>query len=360
MQMPGRKLSGGYRYGFNGKENDNEVKGEGNQQDYGARIYDGRIARWLSGDPLEVKYPSQSPFVYAANIPISAHDPDGKLVIFIGGLRLWHAAFDQDKFFGGGRIHKTDVYNYWSTDKNSFGEKSNIALMFRERLKDHNDYYTSGSSQWDSQAEDRFDDGRMKARTFHAMVESGKIVLAKDETIKVISHSQGGAHAAGYVEQLQSYKDGDGKPLYKVEVIYYITPHQPTDIRHPAGVRGIQYSHPGDPVASDAPWWMPNGGSKFGKINGVNSKDFDGLPENIFSLHTKIILVFEDNIIEPTIVRGPASVRDTLKDPIDINFFLRKDEALEEPFWMRMEGSPSDMVTAFINALVKRLDECKI
>jgi hypothetical protein len=64
--------------------------------------------------------------------------------------------------------------------------------------------------------------------------------------------------------------------LYKVEVIYYITPHQPTDIRHPAGVRGIQYSHPGDPVASDAPWWMPNGGSKFGKINGVNSKDFDG------------------------------------------------------------------------------------
>ena len=37
-QMPGRTvtLSGveGYRYGFNGKENDNEVKGAGNQQDY--------------------------------------------------------------------------------------------------------------------------------------------------------------------------------------------------------------------------------------------------------------------------------------------------------------------------------------
>jgi len=40
MVMPGRKYSGspGYRYGFNGKENDNEVKGEGNQQDYGLRI----------------------------------------------------------------------------------------------------------------------------------------------------------------------------------------------------------------------------------------------------------------------------------------------------------------------------------
>ncbi len=41
-----------YRYGFNGKENDNEVKGEGNQQDYGFRIYDPRLGRFLSVDPL--------------------------------------------------------------------------------------------------------------------------------------------------------------------------------------------------------------------------------------------------------------------------------------------------------------------
>ena len=41
MQMPGRKYNqanSNYRYGFNGKENDNEIKGEGNQQDYGLRI----------------------------------------------------------------------------------------------------------------------------------------------------------------------------------------------------------------------------------------------------------------------------------------------------------------------------------
>lgn len=37
-----------YRYGFNGKENDNEVKGEGNQQDYGMRIYDPRLGKFLS------------------------------------------------------------------------------------------------------------------------------------------------------------------------------------------------------------------------------------------------------------------------------------------------------------------------
>jgi hypothetical protein len=37
--------AGGYSYGVNGKENDNEVKGEGNQQDFEARIYDLRAGR---------------------------------------------------------------------------------------------------------------------------------------------------------------------------------------------------------------------------------------------------------------------------------------------------------------------------
>jgi RHS repeat-associated protein len=40
---------GAYRFGFNGKEKDNEVKGgDGLQQDYGMRIYDSRLERFLS------------------------------------------------------------------------------------------------------------------------------------------------------------------------------------------------------------------------------------------------------------------------------------------------------------------------
>jgi RHS repeat-associated protein len=77
MQMPGRKLSGGYRYGFNGKENDNEVKGEGNQQDYGMRIYDGRIGKFLSVGPLTKQYPWYTPYQFAGNKPIWATDLDG-------------------------------------------------------------------------------------------------------------------------------------------------------------------------------------------------------------------------------------------------------------------------------------------
>ncbi len=77
MQMPGRKLSGGYRYGFNGKENDNEVKGEGNQQDYGMRICDGRIGKFLSVDPITSSYPMLTPYQFSSNRPIDGIDLDG-------------------------------------------------------------------------------------------------------------------------------------------------------------------------------------------------------------------------------------------------------------------------------------------
>jgi RHS repeat-associated protein len=75
MAMPGRTYSsGGYRYGFNGKENDNEVKGTGNQQDYGMRIYDPRLGRFLSVDPLSIGYPMLTPYQFASNRPIDGID----------------------------------------------------------------------------------------------------------------------------------------------------------------------------------------------------------------------------------------------------------------------------------------------
>ncbi len=75
-------LASGYRYGFNGKENDNEVKGEGGQQDYGLRIYDPRIGKFLSVDPLTKGYPSWSPYPFAMSSPISGIDLDGGEFLF--------------------------------------------------------------------------------------------------------------------------------------------------------------------------------------------------------------------------------------------------------------------------------------
>jgi RHS repeat-associated protein len=78
MLMPSRKYSianTNYRYGFNGKENDNDI--ENGAQDYGMRIYDGRTGRFLSIDPIASDYAFYSPYQFAGNKPIVAADLDG-------------------------------------------------------------------------------------------------------------------------------------------------------------------------------------------------------------------------------------------------------------------------------------------
>jgi len=77
-EMPGLKKEGDYRYGFNGMEKDDEIKGDGNSLDFGARIYDPRVGRWLSLDPAADEYPSLSPYNYVSNSPLVMIDPDGR------------------------------------------------------------------------------------------------------------------------------------------------------------------------------------------------------------------------------------------------------------------------------------------
>ncbi len=80
--MPGLSdLGGDHRYGFNGMEKDDEVKGNGNSLDFGARIYDPRIGRWLSPDPYEKLYTPIAPYAFALNSPIKLLDEDGNVVV---------------------------------------------------------------------------------------------------------------------------------------------------------------------------------------------------------------------------------------------------------------------------------------
>ena len=66
-----------YRYGFNGKEKDNEIYGTDDAYDFGARIYDSRLGRWLAIDRGFKKYADVSPFAFGKNNPIVFVDPDG-------------------------------------------------------------------------------------------------------------------------------------------------------------------------------------------------------------------------------------------------------------------------------------------
>ncbi|MEO0726877.1 MAG: RHS repeat-associated core domain-containing protein, partial [Bacteroidota bacterium] len=79
MDMAGRSLNfDDYRFGFNGKEADTENEwGAQTHYDYGFRIYNPGIARFLSVDPLAPEYPELTPYQFASLTPIWAIDLDG-------------------------------------------------------------------------------------------------------------------------------------------------------------------------------------------------------------------------------------------------------------------------------------------
>ncbi|MEW4925431.1 RHS repeat-associated core domain-containing protein [Algibacter sp. 2305UL17-15] len=109
MTLPNRSgNAGSYRYGFQGQEKDDEIKGEGNSLNYKYRMHDPRVGRFFAVDPLTHKYPHYSPYAFSGNKVISHGELEGleeywviygdKLKVWKGeeGLKLYsskHAAF---------------------------------------------------------------------------------------------------------------------------------------------------------------------------------------------------------------------------------------------------------------------------
>ncbi|MEN7549991.1 RHS repeat-associated core domain-containing protein [Rapidithrix thailandica] len=85
--MPSRNYSDeNYRYGFNGKENDKDFGNQHLIQDYGFRLYNPEIGKFLSVDPLTKSFPMLTPYQFASNTPIMAIDLDGlEASLAIGG-----------------------------------------------------------------------------------------------------------------------------------------------------------------------------------------------------------------------------------------------------------------------------------
>ncbi len=108
MVMPGMSYQGSedYRYGFNCMEQDDEVKGNDNSIDFGARMYNPRIGRWFSTDPLEKKFPFASTYAFTVNNPIVFYDVDGRTIDPINSKGLAQ--------FRKAMLHTnkgTDIYN---------------------------------------------------------------------------------------------------------------------------------------------------------------------------------------------------------------------------------------------------------
>jgi RHS repeat-associated protein len=71
MPLPNKQITdGNYRYNFQGQEKDPETGMEA----FELRLWDGRLGRWLSVDPM---HEFDSPYIGMGNNPINVIDPDG-------------------------------------------------------------------------------------------------------------------------------------------------------------------------------------------------------------------------------------------------------------------------------------------
>lgn len=148
MAMPGRNALNPelYRYGFNGMEKDDEIKGKGNSYDFGARVYDPRLGRWLSLDPLMAKYPNLSPFNLCNNNPIAFKDMDGKdfelvidhktkTIIVVANLYVTKESTDR-AITAVNSINLTESFSYEFMDEDGAKHAYNVKFEITPILSD--------------------------------------------------------------------------------------------------------------------------------------------------------------------------------------------------------------------------------
>ena len=245
-------------YGYTGKELDRET----GLNYFGGRYLDALTGVWNSVDPLWSKYPSLSPYVYAADNPTSALDPDGRLVIFING--------NHNDGSGG-------TSSYWF-DRLDNGEYVAFDNLIMKHFQDYNSKYIDGALK--GFAIMRPDLQSSKHRTdmgfLQGMKDAEEIIagLKQDEngniieSIKVVAHSMGAAYAKGYILAIKSYAAYvKKKNLQIIEADF--APFKPLEQSAVEGVPTFQFSNEDDGVASNSLLFSPPG-----KISGVKDSRF--------------------------------------------------------------------------------------
>ena len=119
MLVPNRHgSSNSYRYGFQGQEKDDELKGEGNSLNYTFRMHDPRVGRFFAVDPLTKEYPHYTPYSFSGNKVIAHIELEGLEEVYYNfdkSDKKLRAAFDLFLSTDEG----IEAYrNSWATEKN--------------------------------------------------------------------------------------------------------------------------------------------------------------------------------------------------------------------------------------------------
>lgn len=132
MQIGHRSDMGSdFRYAFNGKEQDPEWSGNGNVYDYGFRIYNPRLGKFLSVDPLTDSYPFYTPYQYAGNKPIRFIDLDGLEE---------HDPIPEGYYADKTKLNMDNAPE--SSPRTALGHKRNGPWFWKEQVKKHPEMFS--------------------------------------------------------------------------------------------------------------------------------------------------------------------------------------------------------------------------
>ncbi|CAM1370139.1 hypothetical protein TPENAI_60800 [Tenacibaculum litopenaei] len=189
MPMPNRQIINGepYRYSYQGQEKDPETGKEAFQ----LRLWDGRIGRWLSPDPMGIHH---TPYQGMANNPIIFVDPDG------GYPTPYEAAVLAAHVYGGTNI---SLVGGWKLSKKiDFNRNSKSGLkgnLYERKLKNGRTEYayvfagTEDGDDWDDNIKQALGNSEQYSQAME--VSNALSVFYKQKELTFVGHSLGGGLA---------------------------------------------------------------------------------------------------------------------------------------------------------------------
>ncbi len=158
------------------------------EYDFGARYYYSAVPHFTNPDPLCEKRPDLSTYLYCANNPVNAFDPDGKIVIFVNGMHFGDGG--KEKYWKGVDVQIMNIVG------DNLAQYIDGSLGGYKGLVNSQDLKTSNLN-----VEDRISAG------FESGYENCQQIIdvanATKSSVKFVTHSMGSAFTKGSFLLLQ-------------------------------------------------------------------------------------------------------------------------------------------------------------